>query len=93
MGSSGVDRAKLGIGTAQTLLSWVRKDQVDTGKRPGVTTEMAEELRRLRAENPELKRANEILKQHQRLRGGTVRHEAPGVSIGGERPYWKIRRV
>lgn len=54
--------AKLGIGTAQTLLSWVRKDQVDSGKRPGVTTEMAEELRRLRAENRELKRANEILK-------------------------------
>lgn len=54
--------AKLGIGTAQTLLSWVGKDQVDTGKRPGVTTEMAEELRRLRAENRELKRANEILK-------------------------------
>jgi transposase len=53
---------KLGIGTAQTLLSWVRKDQVDTGKRPGVSTEMAEELRRLRAENRELKRANEILK-------------------------------
>ncbi len=54
--------ATLWIGTAQTLLSWVRKDQVDTGKRPGVTTEMAEELRRLRAENRELKRANEILK-------------------------------
>lgn len=54
--------SKLGIGTAQTLLTWVRKDQVDSGKRPGVTSEMADELRRLRAENRELKRANEILK-------------------------------
>ncbi len=54
--------AKLGIGSAQTLLNWVRRDQVDAGKRPGVTSEIAEELRRLRAENRELKRANDILK-------------------------------
>ncbi|MDH6285050.1 transposase [Prescottella agglutinans] len=54
--------AKLGIGSAQTLLNWVRRDQVDAGKRPGVTSEMAEELRKLRAENRELKRANDILK-------------------------------
>ncbi|QKT11910.1 transposase [Rhodococcus sp. W8901] len=53
---------KLGIGSAQTLLNWVRRDQVDAGKRPGVTSEMAEELRKLRAENRELKRANDILK-------------------------------
>ncbi|MBP2455159.1 transposase [Mycolicibacterium lutetiense] len=26
--------AKLGIGTAQTLLSWVRRDQIDSGGRP-----------------------------------------------------------
>ncbi|MBU8820689.1 IS3 family transposase [Mycolicibacterium goodii] len=54
--------AKLGIGTPQTLLSWVRRDQIDSGVRPGVTSDMAEELRRLRAENRELKRANDILK-------------------------------
>ena len=54
--------AKLGIGSAQTLLNWVRRDQVDAGKRPGVTSDMAEELRKLRAENRELKRANDILK-------------------------------
>lgn len=29
---------------------------------PGVSSDMAEELRRLRAENRELKRANDILK-------------------------------
>ncbi|OSC25107.1 hypothetical protein B8W67_19220, partial [Mycolicibacillus koreensis] len=29
--------AKLGIGTAQTLLTWVRRDQIDSGTRPGVT--------------------------------------------------------
>jgi len=53
---------KLGIGTAETLRSWIRKTQVDAGQRPGVTTDAAEELRRLRAESRELKRANEILK-------------------------------
>ncbi|MFK4362969.1 transposase, partial [Rhodococcus sp. 27YEA6] len=52
---------KLGIGTAQTLLNWVRRAQTDAGERPGVTSEMAAEMRKLRAENRELKRANEIL--------------------------------
>ncbi|SDC56945.1 transposase [Rhodococcus tukisamuensis] len=54
--------AKLGIGAAQTLHNWIRKAQVDSGQRAGVTTDAADELRKLRAENRELKRANEILK-------------------------------
>jgi len=54
--------AKLGIGTAQTLLSWVRREQVDSGRRAGVRSDMAAEMRKLRSENKELKRANEILK-------------------------------
>jgi transposase len=53
---------KLGIRTAQTVLNWVRKAQVDAGQRPGTSTEDAAEMRKLRAENRELKRANEILK-------------------------------
>ncbi|MCW2538984.1 MAG: transposase [Frankiales bacterium] len=54
--------AKLGIGTAQTLHSWVRRAQIDSGLRGGVSSDAAAELKRLRAENKELKRANEILK-------------------------------
>lgn len=54
--------AKLGIGTPQTLHNWIRRSQVDTGQRPGLTSEQSEEVRRLRSENRELKRANEILK-------------------------------
>jgi transposase len=54
--------AKLGIGTAETLRKWVRQAQVDAGRRPGVSTEESAELRRLRAEVRELRRANEILK-------------------------------
>ncbi|MEU7769630.1 transposase [Nocardia sp. NPDC049190] len=53
---------KLGIGSAETLRNWIRCGQVDTGQRPGVTSEAAEELRKLRTEVRELKRANAILK-------------------------------
>jgi transposase len=53
---------KLGIGTAETLRKWVRKDQIDTGQRAGVSSDEAAELKRLRQENAELRRANEILK-------------------------------
>ena len=54
--------AKLGIGSTETVRTWVRQDQVDNGARPGTTTEESAELKRLRRENAELKRANEILK-------------------------------
>jgi transposase len=52
----------LGIGTGKTVLNWVRQAEVDGGQRDGVTTEESEEIRRLRRENAELKRANGILK-------------------------------
>jgi transposase len=52
----------LGVGTAETVRKWVRQGQVDAGARPGVTSEESAELRRLRRENAELKRANAILK-------------------------------
>jgi transposase len=53
---------KLGIGTAETLRTWVRRAEVDAGQRPGVTSAEHAEIRRLRRENAELRRANEILK-------------------------------
>jgi len=52
----------LGIGTAETVRKWVRQTEVDGGRRPGTTTEDSAELKRLRRENAELKRANAILK-------------------------------
>ncbi len=54
--------AKLGIGSAETLRKWVRQAEVDAGQRPGVTSEESAEIRRLKRENAELRRANEILK-------------------------------
>ena len=53
---------KLGIGTPETLRTWIRRAEVDTGSRPGVSTEQAAEVARLKRENAELRRANEILK-------------------------------
>ena len=52
----------LGIGTAETVRKWVRQAEVDAGQRPGATTEESAELKRLRRENAELRRANGILK-------------------------------
>ena len=54
--------AKLGIGTPETLRNWVRRAQVAAGERAGLQVDEAEELKRLRRENAELRRANEILK-------------------------------
>ena len=53
---------KLGIGTAETLRKWLRQAEINAGTRPGVTTDEAAEVKRLRRENAELRRANEILK-------------------------------
>jgi len=46
----------------QTLHEWVRKQEVDTGLRDGVTTAEHQRVKELERENKELRRANEILK-------------------------------
>ena len=47
----------------QTLHEWVRKAEVDNGKRAGVPTDVAEKLKALERENRELRQANEILRK------------------------------
>ena len=54
--------AKLGVGTAETVRKWVRQAEIDGGTCAGVSSQDGAELRKLRAENRELRRANEILK-------------------------------
>jgi transposase-like protein len=54
--------AKIGC-TAQTLHEWVKKAEVDDGRRAGVPTDVAAKLKALERENRELKQANEILRK------------------------------
>jgi transposase len=49
--------------TAQTLNEWVKKVEVDSGRKPGLTTDMAAKLKTLERENRELRQANEILRK------------------------------
>ncbi len=51
---------QLGVGD-ESLRSWVKQAEVDAGQRPGLTTEEQAELKRLRKENFELRRSNDIL--------------------------------
>jgi transposase len=54
--------SKIGCGP-ETLRKWVRRTQVDSGKRAGVTSTEREKLKELEREVRELKRANEILRK------------------------------
>jgi len=54
--------AKIGC-TAQTLNEWIKKAEIDSGKRAGVATDVAEKLKALERENRELRQANEILRK------------------------------
>ena len=45
-----------------TLQEWVKKAEVDSGVREGVTSAEREQLKALERENRELRRANEIFK-------------------------------
>ncbi len=47
----------------QTLFEWVKKAEVNSGKRAGVPTEMADRLKALERENRELRQAHEILRK------------------------------
>jgi transposase len=41
--------AKLGVGAAETVRTWIREDEVDAGQRPGVTSDEAAEIKRSRS--------------------------------------------
>ena len=54
--------AKIGC-SANTLNDWVKKAEVDGGRRAGIPTELAEKMKALERENRELRQANEILRK------------------------------
>ncbi len=53
--------AKVGC-VPQTLLKWVKRQEIDAGVREGVTTGEGQRVKELEREVKELRRANEILK-------------------------------
>ena len=65
--------AKIGC-TAQTLNEWVKKAEVDNGRRAGVPTDFAAKLKALERENRELRQANYIYARR------------PVILPGGARP-------
>jgi transposase len=46
----------------QTLNEWVKRHEIDSGARDGITTSELQRLKELERENKELRKANEILK-------------------------------
>ncbi len=46
----------------QTLLEWVKRHEIDSRVRDGITTSELQRLKELERENKELRKANEILK-------------------------------
>jgi transposase-like protein len=49
--------------TPQTLNEWVKRAEVDSGRKPGLTTDIAAKMKALERENRELRQANEILRK------------------------------
>ncbi len=49
--------------SAETLRKWVRRTEVDSGRRAGVTSDDHARMKELERENRELRRANEILRK------------------------------
>ena len=54
--------AKIGC-TGQTLNEWLKQAERDSGRKPGMTMDMASRLKALERENRELRQAHEILRQ------------------------------
>lgn len=48
---------------AQTLNAWVKRAEIDSGRRAGVSAEMTERMKALERENRELRQSNEILRK------------------------------
>ncbi|MGF6887781.1 transposase-like protein [Nocardia sp. GAS34] len=81
---------KIGV-PAETLRKWACEDEVDDGHRHRATSEESAELKRLRRENAELRRANEILKA---ASGGTEGSTTvSGVDATDARSFVEVIKV
>jgi transposase len=68
----------------EALRNWIRQDQANRGQRDDrLTSEQLEELRRLRKENAELRRTNEILKAASAVLPRSSTRPGDGHDAGG----------
>ncbi|WP_313903225.1 transposase [Rhizobium leguminosarum] len=58
--------AKIGC-SAHTLNEWVKKAEVDSGKRAGLPSDVAERMKALEPREPRACQANEILRKRRRI--------------------------
>src|SRR5215510_6937059 len=49
--------------SSETLRAWVRRSEIDSGRRPGLTSDERARMKELERENRELRCANEILRK------------------------------
>jgi transposase len=77
----------LGV-SVETLRAWVKQDDVDGGRRDGLTTEEREELRRLRRENRLLKMERDVLKNVRARRHLLLNAETPVGYCRAAREEW-----
>lgn len=54
--------SKIGC-AAQSLQQWISKAEIDSGRKPGLTTDMVAKMKALEREVRELRQANEILRK------------------------------
>lgn len=63
-GGMSVAQVSKDMGVSQaTLYAWLNREDVDAGRKPGLTTEELQELRALRKRTKELEQENEILRR------------------------------
>ncbi|MFE9927068.1 transposase [Streptomyces sp. NPDC005774] len=62
-GRSPEELAKESEPSAQTIRTWANQDRMDTGERPGSTSDEKEELAQLRREVKQLREEKEILRK------------------------------
>lgn len=85
----GEDAKSVGVSSPETLRRWVRQDEIDHGKRPGVTSDEAAKIKRLMRENAALKRENTVLKAKSPSIGRTRPARAVIIDFVCEHDEWR----
>ena len=83
--------SKIGC-TPETLRTWVKKIEVDSGTQPGITTDQSQRTKELEREVRELKRTNEILRKAVAFFAQAELDSATAPALPYYRPSLDIRK-